>query len=476
MASQFQARRRCRRHRAHHLGHARALDERHRSRGDRGTVGDRREGRGRRRDQGRGRHLRQGHVLRRRRPDHAGDADAHVRASWPRRKGEEAAATRAVRREPQAVAALPAHRDLRQAVGRRASTAPRWAAASSCASPAITASPPTTDKTRLGLPEIKVGLFPGAGGTQRIARMMPPADALQFLLKGDQLRLNRAKAMKLVDAVVPAGRSRQDRQGLGQGQRQGQGAVGRRRLPAARRAGLFEGRHDDVSRPRTRIYRTRDLRQLSGRARDHAGGLRGPAAADGSRAARRVALLRQDPALAGSRGDDPLAVRLDAGAQQGRAAAGRTCRRRRSRRSASSARASWAPASPTVSAQAGIDVVLIDRDQESADKGKAHSQKLLTDQVNRGRATRGRRATRCWRASRRPPTTTRSTAVDLVIEAVFEDRKVKAEATAKAQAVIGDEVDLRLQHLDPADHVARRERQGPGEASSASTSSRRSSA
>ena len=44
-------------------------------------------------------------------------------------------------------------------------------------------------------------------------------------------------------------------------------------------------------------------------------------------AAGRVALVRQDPALAGSGGDDPLAVRLDAGAQQGRAPAGRTCRR-----------------------------------------------------------------------------------------------------------------------------------------------------
>jgi 3-hydroxyacyl-CoA dehydrogenase/enoyl-CoA hydratase/3-hydroxybutyryl-CoA epimerase len=59
-------------------------------------------------------------------------------------------------------------------------------------------------KTRLGLPEIKVGLFPGAGGTQRIARMIMPADALQLLLKGDQLRLDRAKAMKLIDAIVPA--------------------------------------------------------------------------------------------------------------------------------------------------------------------------------------------------------------------------------------------------------------------------------
>jgi 3-hydroxyacyl-CoA dehydrogenase/enoyl-CoA hydratase/3-hydroxybutyryl-CoA epimerase len=58
-------------------------------------------------------------------------------------------------------------------------------------------------KTRLGLPEIKVGLFPGAGGTQRVARMIPPADALQFLLKGEQLKVDRAKAMKLIDAVVP---------------------------------------------------------------------------------------------------------------------------------------------------------------------------------------------------------------------------------------------------------------------------------
>src|SRR5215467_8581917 len=57
-------------------------------------------------------------------------------------------------------------------------------------------------KTRLGLPEIKVGLFPGAGGTTRVSRMLPPGDALQFLLKGDQIRVDRAKALKLVDALV----------------------------------------------------------------------------------------------------------------------------------------------------------------------------------------------------------------------------------------------------------------------------------
>src|ERR1700681_1091946 len=46
-------------------------------------------------------------------------------------------------------------------------------------------------RTRLGLPEVKVGLFPGAGGTQRVARMMPAGDALQFLFRGDQLRLDK---------------------------------------------------------------------------------------------------------------------------------------------------------------------------------------------------------------------------------------------------------------------------------------------
>src|SRR6266702_8626742 len=57
-------------------------------------------------------------------------------------------------------------------------------------------------RTRLGLPEVKVGLFPGAGGTTRVARLLAPADALQFLLKGDQVRVDRAKAIKLVDALV----------------------------------------------------------------------------------------------------------------------------------------------------------------------------------------------------------------------------------------------------------------------------------
>jgi 3-hydroxyacyl-CoA dehydrogenase/enoyl-CoA hydratase/3-hydroxybutyryl-CoA epimerase len=92
-----------------------------------------------------------------------------------------------------------------------------------------------------------------------------------------------------------------------------------------------------------------------------------------------------------------------------------------------------------VSALAGLNVVLIDRDQESADKGKAHSHKLMTDQVNRGRATSAERDALLARIT---PTADYGAlkGCDLVVEAVFEDRKVKAETIAKAEAVIGDNV------------------------------------
>src|SRR6202453_4614851 len=91
-----------------------------------------------------------------------------------------------------------------------------------------------------------------------------------------------------------------------------------------------------------------------------------------------------------------------------------------------------------VSALAGLDVVLIDRDPETAEKGKAHSQKLITDQVNRGRATAAERDTVLARIK---PTAdyVELTGCDLVVEAVFEDRKVKEEVISRTQNVIGDQ-------------------------------------
>ena len=52
---------------------------------------------------------------------------------------------------------------------------------------------------------MKVGLFPGAGGTQRVARLMQTGDALQMLFKGEQIRPAAARQMGLVHEVAPRG-------------------------------------------------------------------------------------------------------------------------------------------------------------------------------------------------------------------------------------------------------------------------------
>lgn len=60
------------------------------------------------------------------------------------------------------------------------------------------------DDAKVGLPEVKVGLFPGGGGTQRVPRLVHTQDALQMLLKGGNVHASKAKAQGLVTEVVPA--------------------------------------------------------------------------------------------------------------------------------------------------------------------------------------------------------------------------------------------------------------------------------
>jgi 3-hydroxyacyl-CoA dehydrogenase / enoyl-CoA hydratase / 3-hydroxybutyryl-CoA epimerase len=86
-----------------------------------------------------------------------------------------------------------------------------------------------------------------------------------------------------------------------------------------------------------------------------------------------------------------------------------------------------------VTALAGMQVVLIDRDQEAADKGKQLSHKLITSQINRGRAKTADRDALLERITATPDYALLSDC-ELVVEAVFEDRAVKAEVTKKAEA------------------------------------------
>ena len=292
-------------------------------------------------------------------------------------------------------------------------------------------------KTRVGLPEIKIGLFPGAGGTQRIARMLQPADALQFLLKGDQQRLNRAKAMRLIDNVVPQAdlvKTAKDWIRAGgkaeapwdvKGFKNPGGPVfskaGMMVFPAANAIYRRET-YDNYPAARAILQTVFDGLQLpmdlglQVESRWFAKILRSPEAA----AMIRTLFVSMQDLNKGAR--RPADVPAAALRKVGIIGAG-----------------FMGAGIAYVSAQAGLDVVLVDRDQESADKGKAHSQKLMTDQVNKGRATTADREALLAHIT---PTADYNAlqGCDLVIEAVFEDRKVKAEAIAKAQAVLPDVV------------------------------------
>jgi len=60
------------------------------------------------------------------------------------------------------------------------------------------------DTARLGQPEINLGLIPGFGGTQRLARLVGSGRALEWLLTGDQISAAEAHRIGLVNRVVPA--------------------------------------------------------------------------------------------------------------------------------------------------------------------------------------------------------------------------------------------------------------------------------
>ncbi|SDT77375.1 enoyl-CoA hydratase/isomerase family protein [Actinoplanes derwentensis] len=60
------------------------------------------------------------------------------------------------------------------------------------------------DDARLGQPEIKLGIIPGAGGTQRLARLIGPAKAKDLIFTGRMIDSDEALRIGLADRVVPA--------------------------------------------------------------------------------------------------------------------------------------------------------------------------------------------------------------------------------------------------------------------------------
>ncbi|HYS54177.1 MAG TPA: enoyl-CoA hydratase-related protein [Thermoanaerobaculia bacterium] len=61
-----------------------------------------------------------------------------------------------------------------------------------------------SDKAQIGLPEVTLGIIPGYGGTQRMARLLGSAKALELICTGDRIGAAEAERIGLVNKVVPA--------------------------------------------------------------------------------------------------------------------------------------------------------------------------------------------------------------------------------------------------------------------------------
>jgi enoyl-CoA hydratase/carnithine racemase len=70
------------------------------------------------------------------------------------------------------------------------------------------------ERVRLGQPEIDLGIIPGFGGTQRLPRLVGQAKALELILTGDKITAQEAKAIGLVNKVVPDAEVVKQAQGL----------------------------------------------------------------------------------------------------------------------------------------------------------------------------------------------------------------------------------------------------------------------
>jgi 3-hydroxyacyl-CoA dehydrogenase/enoyl-CoA hydratase/3-hydroxybutyryl-CoA epimerase len=293
------------------------------------------------------------------------------------------------------------------------------------------------DKTKVGLPEIKVGLFPGAGGTTRVSRIMQTGDALQFLFRGDQLKSKAALGAKLVHEVAP-------------------------KAEIVDRARAWIAGGGKALAP----WDAKDFKNPSGKVFSPTGMMIWPAA---------NAILRREtynnyPAARAILHsvyeglqlpmDQALTVesRWFAHILRSKEAAAMIRSLFLSKNELEKGAHRPADAPPTnlkkigvigagfmgagvayVSALNGLEIVLIDRDQESADKGKGTIDRLISGSVAKGRATAADKEALLARV-----TATADYAAlagcDLVVEAVFEDRGVKEATIRKAQAVVGPDV------------------------------------
>lgn len=289
-------------------------------------------------------------------------------------------------------------------------------------------------KAKIGLPEIMVGIFPGAGGTTRLVRKMGAMTASPFLLEGKLSDPKKAKVAGIVDEVVPA----ED-------------------LLSAAKDWVLNAKDADIIKPWDQKgykmpggapYSPSGFMTYVGASAMVHGKTKGvyPAAKALLSAVYEGALVPFDTALkvearwftnvlmnpSSSAMINSLFVNkeaLEKGANRPDVADETV------RKVGVLGAGMMGAGIAYVSAKAGIEVVLIDNSQDAADRGKSYSTGILDKGISRRKVTEEQKEALLARIT----ATTDYAALegcDLIVEAVFEDPAVKAEVTAKAEAVI----------------------------------------
>ncbi len=286
--------------------------------------------------------------------------------------------------------------------------------------------------TRMALPEVKIGIFPGAGGTQRVMRMADAQAGLEYLLKGSGADAKKAKAMKLVDAIAPRDKLVEAAKTMLAGGLKPTKPWDQKGWKPEGAARIFSPAGFQLWPAANALYRKETYDNYPGARymlQSVFEGLQLPFDAALRVESRYFAhVLQTKEAAAMIRSLFVSMQELNKGARRPKDEPQRSVRK------LGILGAGFMGAGIAyVSASAGIDVVLLDRDLASAEKGKAHSESLSAKAMQRGSMSAEEKAALLARIK---PTADYAdlAGADLVIEAVFEDRGVKAEATKRAAA------------------------------------------
>jgi 3-hydroxyacyl-CoA dehydrogenase/enoyl-CoA hydratase/3-hydroxybutyryl-CoA epimerase len=288
-------------------------------------------------------------------------------------------------------------------------------------------------KAVVGLPEVNVGLLPGSGGTQRLIRIAGVKAGTELLLSGRAVKGAEALKLGIVDALVPADQ-----------------------LDSTARAWLATGPSPvkpwDVKGYALPEQRGLIIPEYSAQIMFTTGsvakaGYNSPAPIAILSTIYEGTILPFDKALSVESKyfakllTSPVSRNIIRTTFLSKGAAERGARRPAGVPKAEFRKIGVLGAGmmgagiALVSAQAGCDVVLIDRDIDTATKGKAYSEAVFAKQIARGRMAQAKADGILARIT---PTVDFAAleGCDLVIEAVFEDIAIKAETTRKAEAVI----------------------------------------